>query len=329
MNPIRTPPELGRGLWIGGPTASGKSEVALKVAEIVGGEIVTVDSMQVYRGMDIGTAKPPEWERQLVPHHLVDVVDLDEAFSAGAFVAQAGPLIDAMLSRGRLPVLCGGSGLYYKALLDGLGSSCPPDPDLRWALESTPLQSLIGELLDKDPELVTRIDVRNPRRVVRAVEQVRLRGSSAVRCRAPWQPKPRAPVPGFFALTRSADDLRQRINERVDRMMDSGLVEETRRLLAEGLDQNRTAMQAIGYRQVVEYLQGARSLTDTVALIKQKTWQFARRQRNWFDRQLPARAVAVSRGQSAAEIAQHLLALWREAQQGEGKHEHTTDNSIQ
>jgi tRNA dimethylallyltransferase len=328
MNPIRTPPEPGRGLWIGGPTASGKSEVALRLAEILGGEIVTVDSMQVYRGMDIGTAKPSEWERQLVPHHLVDVVGLSEAFSAGAFVAQARPLIDAILSRRRLPVLCGGSGLYYKALLDGLGSSCPPDPDLRWALESTPLQSLIGELLAKDPESVTRIDVRNRRRVVRAVEQVRLSGSSAVGCRAPWPPKPGAPLPGFYALTRGTDDLRERINARVDRMMDNGLVEETRRLLAEGLAHNRTAMQAIGYRQVVEYLQGIRSLTDTVALIKHKTWQFARRQRNWFDRQLPARAVEVSSGQAAAEIAQHLLALWREAQQDAGKHEHKTDTII-
>ena len=329
MNPSRTPPGPGRGLWIGGPTASGKSEVALELAELVGGEIVTVDSMQVYRGMDIGTAKPSEWERRRVPHHLLDLAGLGESFSVGAYVAQAGPLIDALLSRGRVPVLCGGSGLYYKALLDGLGPSCPPDPGLRRELELTPLPTLIGELVAKDPELVTQIDVRNRRRVVRAVEQVRLSGGPAARCRAPWRPKARDPVPGFYVLRRGADDLRQRINARVDRMMDDGLIEETRRLLAEGLEQNRTAMQAIGYRQAVEYLQGTRSLIDTVALIKQKTWQFARRQRNWFDRQLPARAVMVRLGQSAAEIAQHVLALWREAEQNAGKHGHTTDSSIE
>ena len=329
MHPSRTAPGPGRGLWIGGPTASGKSEVALELAELVGGEIVTVDSMQVYRGMDIGTAKPSESERRCVPHHLLDLADLGESFSAGAYVARAGPLIDALLSRGCVPVLCGGSGLYYKALLDGLGPSYPPDPGLRRELESTPLPTLIGELKAKDPELVERIDVRNRRRVVRAVEQVRLSGGPAARCRAPWQPKARRSVPGFYALRRDADDLRQRINARVDRMIDDGLVEETRRLLAQGLEQNRTAMQAIGYRQAVEYLQGARSLTDTVALIKQKTWQFARRQRNWFDRQLPARTVTVRAGQSAAEIAQHVLALWREVEQDAEKHGHTTDSSME
>jgi tRNA dimethylallyltransferase len=247
------------------------------------------------------------------------VAGLAETFSAGAFVERALPVIEDIAGRGFTPVLCGGSGLYYKALIDGLGSSSPSDPGLRSELESTPLPELIDELRAQDPEWLLRIDVRNRRRVVRAVEQARSSGGLAGRCRALWGGKERGPVSGFYALKRGPDDLRRRIDARVEWMLGNGWIEETRRLLAEGLEQNRTAMQAIGYRQIVEFLRGAQALPATSASIKQRTWQFARRQRNWFERQLPARAMAVQPGEPAAETAQQILVLWREAEQAGGK----------
>jgi len=303
------------GMWIGGPTACGKSEVALELAGMIDGEIVTVDSMQVYRGMDIGTAKPSLVERRRVPHHLIDVAGLGDGFSAGAFVDHSVPLIQSILGRSHVPILCGGSGLYFKALLEGLETSSPRNPMLRTQIESTPLPQLIAELATQAPELLESIDTRNERRVIRAVEQLRLGGAPTASSRARWKCKPSKPLPGFFALWRGADDLRQRIDARVEAMMAKGLVDETRRLLDEGLEQNRTAMQAIGYRQIVEHLHGERSLEETIAIIKQRTWQFARRQRNWFERHLPARLMTVDPAQSVKQIAQQLLAWWRKESQ--------------
>ncbi len=278
-----------------GPTACGKSALALALAKRVDGEIISVDSMQVYRGLNIGTAKPTAPERAEVPHHLVDVVELTEPFDAAKFVEVARAAESEIRARGKRPIFCGGTGLYFKAYLQGLGEAPPPDAELRAELEATPLQALLEELQNCDPATYERIDRSNPRRVVRALEVIRLTGRPFSEQRSDWRPVSEVVLNGvsLIGLQRASADLHRRINARVEAMFAGGLVEETRELLQRGLDRNRVAMQAIGYRQVVEHLHGERSLPETVELVKTKTRQFAKRQMTWFRRQLPVRWVPV------------------------------------
>src|SRR5579863_7912398 len=231
-------------LVLAGPTASGKSEVALLLAEQLGGEIISVDSMQVYRSLDIGTAKSNADERRRVPHHLIDIVELTESFDAAQFVRLAGEAVAGIQSRGKIPILCGGTGLYFKAFLAGLGNAPPADANLRAELESMPLAKLSEELQQRDTATFERIDRQNPRRVIRAVEILRLTGRPIER--ADWAAANPNTIRGY-GLTRPASELHARINARVDAMFARGLVDETRQLLARGLESNQTAMQAIGY----------------------------------------------------------------------------------
>ncbi|MEW6304839.1 MAG: tRNA (adenosine(37)-N6)-dimethylallyltransferase MiaA [Verrucomicrobiota bacterium] len=267
-------------VFLAGPTAVGKSSVALRLAELLGGEIISVDSMQVYRGLDIGTSKPTAAERARVPHHLLDVADLDQPFDAARFVVLARAAVADLTKRGKRPIFCGGTGLYFRAYLEGLGDAPPANPALRAELEAAPLEQLLRELEQRDPATFARIDRANPRRVVRAVEVIRLTGKPFSAQRAGWEETP--PPEFFFCLQREPADLRARIDARVDAMFAAGLVDETRALLARGLEKNRTAMQAIGYRQVVEHLRGERSLAETIDLVKTKTRQYAKRQLTWF-----------------------------------------------
>ena len=298
-----------RPVFIAGPTAVGKSEVALLLAEQIGGEIISVDSMQVYRGLDIGTAKPSAAERQRVPHHLIDVVDLAEVFDAAKFVDLAQKAVVEIQLRGRTPIFCGGTGLYCKAFLAGLGEAPPSDKKLRAELESAPRADLLRELEQRDPATFSKIDRQNPRRVIRAVEVIRLTGKPFSEQRAAWKPAAGSQKSEVvFALTRQADDLHARINVRVDEMFRRGLVVETRELLPRGLEQNQTAMQAIGYRQVVEHLRGERGLPGTIELVKSKTRQFAKRQLTWFRKHANAEWIELKPGRSPEEIARRLTA---------------------
>jgi tRNA dimethylallyltransferase len=295
---------------LAGPTAVGKSEVAMLLAEQLGGEIISVDSMQVYRGLDIGTAKPTGAERTRVPHHLLDVVDLDEAFDAAKFCELARAAVAEIQSRGRVPIFCGGTGLYFKAFLEGLGEAPPSDTKLRAELEATLLTDLLRELAERDPVTFQKIDRQNPRRVVRAVEVIRLTGRPFSEQRSSWADATRNPQPALslFVLTRPKPELDARINVRVDAMFTRGLVAETKALLAHGLEQNPTAMQAIGYRQVVEHLRGEHSLAATVELVKIKTRQYAKRQLTWFRRHAAATWVEIGAGEDARQVAQRILA---------------------
>jgi tRNA dimethylallyltransferase len=268
-------------VFLAGPTAVGKSEIALQLAEQISGEIISVDSMQVYRGLDIGTAKPTRADRIRVPHHLIDICDLTESFDAAQFARLAHRAVAEIQSRGHVPILCGGTGLYFKAFLEGLDEMPSADAKLRAELEATPLETLLAELHERDPITYKKIDKKNVRRVVRAVEVIRLTGKPVSKVQSS-KFKLQGSRPQFFCLTRRPDDLRRRIDARVDQMFRRGLVDETRELLKHGLEQNRTAMQAIGYRQVVEHLRGERSLTETVELVKNRTRRFAKRQLTWF-----------------------------------------------
>jgi tRNA dimethylallyltransferase len=281
-----------RPVLIAGPTAVGKSEVALRLAEQHGGEIISVDSMQVYRGLDIGTAKPSPADRDRVPHHLIDICDLTESFDAAQFARLAHRAVAEIQSRGRVPVFCGGTGLYFKAFLEGLGETPLADATLRAELEATPLEKLLAELRELDPAACEKIDKKNPRRVIRAVEVIRLTGKPFSAQRADWDSCHVSPATcHFFCFSRSPAELHARINARVDAMFARGLVDETRELLKHGLAENKTAMQAIGYRQVVEHLRGERSLPETIELVKIRTRQFAKRQLTWFRAQKGAQWI--------------------------------------
>lgn len=183
----------GHAVYIAGPTASGKSEIALLLAERLNGEIISVDSMQVYRGLDIGTAKPSHEERLRVSHHLIDVISLKESFSAAQFIMLADAASCDIKRRGKVPIFCGGTGLYFKAQLEGLGYATPPDAQLRAALESTPTETLLEELAGCDPVLFAAIDRRNRRRLVRAIEVFRTTGRPFSAQRGVWRKPASAP----------------------------------------------------------------------------------------------------------------------------------------
>jgi tRNA dimethylallyltransferase len=296
-----------------GPTACGKSGVALELAPLMDGEIVSLDSMQVYRGMDIGTAKPDAAAQKRVRHHLLDLLGLGQSCDAATFRDAAIPVISELLRRGKIPILCGGTGFYFAALSGRLGMAAGSERELRAELEAAPTNLLLEELLRVDPDAYSTIDRHNRRRVVRAVESIRLTGR-------PFSQQ-RLKVPGAqagpawaeesswhtFGLLRDADDLKSRIETRVEQMFDRGLVGETERLLELGLEENRTAMQAIGYRQVVEYLRGERSLEETRELVKRKTRQFAKRQMTWFRRQMRVTWLRVGSGETERETADRIV----------------------
>ena len=297
-----------RPILIAGPTAVGKSEVALILAERLKGEIVSVDSMQVYRGLNIGTAKPARADQARAPHHLIDILDLTDSYDAARFEQLASAAIAEIEVRERLPILCGGTGFYFKALLEGLGQAPASDPGLRAQLETTPLATLLAELAERDPVAYERIDRQNPRRIIRAIEVLRLTGRRFSDQQAPWSGVRASQFSShiFFCLNRRTAELNQRIEARVDSMFQSGLVNETEELMKRGLAENRTASQALGYRQVIEYLQGKRTLADTVELVKIRTRQFAKRQLTWFRRQLSPTWIQLESGQSPNSVADIL-----------------------
>jgi len=288
-------------IYLCGPTAIGKSAIALELASRLGGEIISVDSMQVYRGMDIGTAKPTPAERNAIPHHLIDVATLTETFDAAQFVRLAKNAERTI----NVPIYCGGTGLCFNALLQGLGDAPASDPQLRAELERLPLHDLLEELKIKDAATFATIDQKNPRRVIRAIEVIRVSGRLFSEQRSQWtQTQPSSAVIG---LDCDRVWLHGRIEQRVDEMFAQGLVAETLALLDQGLRENRTASQALGYKQVIEHLDGKSSLRETVELVKLRTRQFAKRQLTWFRRQLPCQWFQVAAGQSPREVADRLI----------------------
>lgn len=297
-------------IFVTGATAVGKSTVAVALAEQIGGEIISVDSMQVYRGLDLGTAKPTHEERQRTIHHLIDVAGPEETFDAARFVLLATRARSEIQARGKRVIYCGGTGFYFTALLEGLGTAPPPDIHLRAKLEQMPRAALLRELEEQDPLTFQQIDRRNPRRVIRALEAIRLGGGPFSGQRAPRRQREADQKDqrgaACFVLSRRDEDLRQRIEKRVEDMFARGLVRETSALMSKGLLQNRTAMQAIGYRQVVEHLHGVRSLAETIALVKQRSWQLARRQRTWFRHQLSAEWLELEPGEEGTTTAERI-----------------------
>ena len=294
-------------IYITGATASGKSALAMRLANRVGGEIISVDSMQVYCGLNIGTAKPSAQEQNEIQHHLIDVAQLSEAFDAAQFVSLAQQALKIIWKRGRVPIFCGGTGLYFRALIEGLGESPPSDESLRDELALMPIESLVAELQIKDPEAAKQVDLKNPRRVLRAIEVIRLTGRPYSEQRIGWDNVDKAPQ-NLFCISREVDVLNQRIHKRVDEMFNQGLVEETQTLIKKGLRNNRNACQALGYRQVLDLLDGKLDLENVVHQVKTKTRQFAKRQRSWFRNQMKCKFLEWPDEEDLNSFSEQLLA---------------------
>ncbi len=271
-----------------GPTASGKTDYAVRLALEKNGEVVSCDSMQIYRGMDIGTAKPTKDEMRGVPHHMIDICDVNEDFSAAKFVKMARGCIDDILSRGRLPILCGGTGLYFDSVVNNISfTETKSDPEYRESLKKLAdekgVEYMHGMLRGVDPESAEKIHPNNVRRVIRALEIYHLSGRPKSELDVEQRGEPLYDAE-IYEISRPREELYERINIRVDMMIKAGLEGEVRGLLENGADINSTAMQAIGYKEMAEYIRGELSFDDAVEKIKQETRRYAKRQITWFKR---------------------------------------------
>lgn len=275
-------------LAIVGPTASGKTKLSIELCKAFGGEVVSADSMQIYRHMTIGTAKPTPAEREGIPHHLMDFLDPGETFSVAQYVALAHACIREIHSRGRLPVLVGGTGLYVSSLVDNLRfSEIESDPALRRSLEALAAERgneyLLEELRKVDPECAQRLHSNNLGRIVRALEVYRLTGETMSRHQARSKLEPSPYRLCMLGLTyRDRQLLNARINLRVGLMEEAGLLREMEELQRLGF--SKTAYQAIGYKELVPYLLGEASLEDCLEQIRLQSRRYAKRQLTWFMR---------------------------------------------
>jgi tRNA dimethylallyltransferase len=275
-------------LVILGPTGVGKTEIALRIAEELRGEIISCDSRKVYRLLDIGTAKPSEEEREKIPHHLIDIVaDPGEEFSVADFKREAERKISQIQKRGKLPILAGGSPLYIKAVVDGLFPGPGKNPDLRKRLaeEAKNLgdEHLYERLKEVDPSQAEKVHPHDLKRVIRALEVFELTGKP-ISYHQQFSTISHQPLANIImiGLRRKREELYKRINSRVDKMLKAGLVEEVKGLLKKGYPESLNSLQGLGYKQVIGYLKGRYSLEEAVRLLKRDTRRFAKRQMTWF-----------------------------------------------
>jgi len=304
-------------LAIVGPTAAGKSEVSLLLARALAGEIVSADSMQVYRGMDIGTAKPSAEERARVTHHLIDIIDPDTPFSVADYRARADAALASIWEAERQPLLVGGSGLYVRAVIDKLSFPlAPPNAELRSRLARQAREEGVGALHARlaavDPEAASRLHPNDEKRIIRALEVHAQTGQPISRLQSldrRFQPRYNTTQ---FGLTRPRLELYRRIEERVDRMLAAGLVEEVKSLLAGGRREDLVAMKGLGYAQIAEHLRGACSLEEAVARLKRDTRRFAKRQLTWFRRDPRIVWVDLAGLGGAEQVAAWIQCRWRE-----------------
>lgn len=276
-------------ICIAGPTASGKTALAVELAKELNGEVVSCDSMQVYKRMDIGTAKPSAEEMQGIPHHMLDVAQAWEDFSVSRYCAQAAPIVDDIIARGRTAIIAGGTGLYMDSLIRGNAFAPFPSTGVREALEKRAeaegTQSLLSELARIDPESAGRLHPSDRKRIIRALEVYRETGITITehnRRTREIPPKYRPIWLGLDFSDRAA--LYRRIDRRVEIMLEAGLLEEIRSLLESGIPESCTAMQAIGYKEFLPVLRGERALCDAAAEVCQSSRRYAKRQLTWFRR---------------------------------------------
>lgn len=294
-----------------GPTAVGKTAVSIRLAKMIGGEIISGDSMQVYRHMDIGTAKPTEHEKEGIPHYMLDLLEPDGEFSVALFQQKVTEYINDILARGKMPVLVGGTGLYVRSVTDHYDfSPAGIDTDLRNELlceaEMYGNEYLHAKLREVDPAAADRLHPNDIRRIIRALEVYRQTGrpiSSFQYRDSDLPPKYRL---GYFGLTMERANLYRRIEQRVDKMISAGLVEEVKKLLDRGCSPDLPSMQGLGYKEIIGYLQGEYSLDEAIELLKRNTRRFAKRQLTWFRRDPRIEWLNVENDHSSSEIANEI-----------------------
>lgn len=277
-----------------GATATGKSDIAIEVAQELGAEIINADSMQLYRGMDIGTAKLTVEERKGFPHHLLDVLDVSEDSTVAWYQEQARAAITEIHGRGKDAVIVGGTGLYIKAILDDLNFP-DTDPEVRAKLEAELAEfgaaALFTRLEELDPAAALAIDRANSRRVIRALEVIEITGLPFT-ANLPREDSSRYPDALQFGLVMDREHLRERIDQRVDRMWDAGFVDEVDRLISQGIGNGSTAQRALGYAQIIAMRSGSMTEEEAKEDTKRASRQYARRQETWFSRDARIQWVA-------------------------------------
>ena len=294
-------------ICIAGPTASGKTALSIALAKELGAEIVSCDSMQVYRRMDIGTAKPTLDEREGIPHHMLDVAEPIDDFSVSRYCTMAGPIVDDILSRGKTAIVVGGTGLYMDSLIRGNAFAPYPATGRREELEalaaSRGIEAVLEQLRAVDPESAARLHPSDQKRIIRAMEVYLETGETITEHNLRTQTLPPKYIPVWFALE-DADrqTLYDRIDSRVDTMLEMGLLDEIRSLLAEGISPKATAMQAIGYKEYVAALIGCCSIEEATRQVQQSSRHYAKRQLTWFRRNKAIHWLTRQPGMGSAEI---------------------------
>ena len=279
-------------LAVVGPTASGKSDLAIELCRHYGGEVISCDSMQIYKKMNIGTAKPTSEEMQNIPHHLIDFIDVGAEYSVSDYVADAEKCVNELFGRGVLPVFCGGTGLYVDSFLSGIEfSDFENDPAVRKRLEDeflcSGIETIYERLCKADPDIAVSIDVNNTKRVIRALEVYETTGVTMTE----WNKRSRENANKKDCLVIGLDyedraTLYERIDKRVDIMMENGLEQEVKSLIEEGCKPTYQSMRGIGYKEWFEYFEGRSSKEEVIALIKKHSRNYAKRQFTWFNNQM-------------------------------------------
>ena len=276
-----------RSIVLLGPTAVGKKKLSIELAKELNGEIISADSMQVYRGLDIGTAKPTMEERQGIPHHLIDIHNPDEEWTVSDFVEESQKLKVKIQNKGKLPIIVGGTGLYLWSLLEGFAFPISPaDKELRGRLEELPTTTLYAQLSASDPKAAEKIHANDKKRIIRALEVFELTGKPISELQESRKPEAESRTRNYtlIGINLTREELYERINARIDNMIAQGLIGEVEGLLAKGYSKSLNSFQALGYKEVVEYLDGKWDKEQMVEELKKRTRNFARRQLTWFRR---------------------------------------------
>ena len=306
---------MDRIICVVGPTASGKTALAVELAKFTGGEVVSCDSMQIYRRLNIGTAKPTADEMQGIPHHMIDIVEPDEPFSVGRYVEMATPIVEDILARGKTCIIAGGTGLYVDNLIKGGEfAPCPATgcrEKLEERLQTEGLDSLIRELRVIDPVALEKSQ-NNPRRIIRALEVFLETGETITT----HNQRTAALPPKFDPLWIGTDyvnrqDLYDRIDLRVELMVKDGLLDEIREVLNSGIPEKATAMQAIGYKEFIDAMAGRSTIEEAIAQVQQSSRRYAKRQQTWFKRNEKIHWLLREKGQCAEEIFSAAFQLAR------------------
>lgn len=294
-------------ICIAGPTASGKTALAVELAKLLDGEVVSCDSMQIYRYMDIGTAKPTKAEMQRIPHHMLDVADPIEEFSVSRYCDMAAPIVDDILLRGKTAIIAGGTGLYMDALIRGNSFAPCPSTGMREKLEAQADQEGMQAMLDLlhtiDPQAASKLHLADRKRILRALEVYYETGETITAHNLKTQAIPPRYQAVWFGLEdANRTDLYNRIDRRVLKMVDDGLIDEIRGLLDRGISEKTTAMQAIGYKEFLSALSGQCSMEDAIKQVQQASRHYAKRQLTWFRRNPAMRWLVRQDGESTSEI---------------------------